>query len=511
MKKYIFSVILVLCFILFDGCHKKKHSNRAVSLNSAMNVVINGKNIILQYNTSSQLNGFSISFSNVGSATCADVSIQVTSAYGFVPNSEIFIPSPINSSMPQYTCTQNGTNISLFAAPPLSNTSFRPWVDNFTITIGQTVFTLTVDNMLTASQTLTRAANIGGQVQMNLNDDFPGCGLIGTILQRVYDCSKMITNYGATVTGDAGTPGTNAACDNGDATNPRTCEYYTPFRNPNTQDPSLFWFVVSCPAGSVSPTVPQQSCSWLTPIVAADQPALDNNLSPNHFPLFTLATLSNAYQSRLLFSGKMTNDGSGYTFEDTNGYPTGTTPFNQTYANSNVNPGNGATTQTPPFTASVCITDGGGSLSGGGTMGVADAALRDSLSSTTGATVTWQVPNYPMLNIITGGSPTSGGHPTCVSNAGGDRAFCDEPLVAAPNGYNRGFNAINVPGFANTDAQSVESAESLWSSSSSNRNNFAWIFLPVITSSNNGLVAPAPVFNPNPSLSRVRCISPTWF
>lgn len=505
-------------------------------LTPADNLKISNQKIQFFHNENSEKNGFSLKFINTGTLTCHDVVIIIKEAYGLIPQDAIFLPYPF-SSMPQYTCVKKDSVIALSSAPPLAE-GFRPWVDNFDIMLGSTRFSATTITSVSFKQLLVRSA----QNAMVLDSGFKGCGLHGTILQRIYDCSKKIINYATYV--DPKNTSSDSAITNADGLS----DYYTQFQNPKIDNPDLFWFVVACPSANGT-EISQQTCAWLTPVVPHDNPAFDTNVTEASVPTFQFAMLK-GYQPRLLFSGKMTNDGQGYGFIQANGFLYSTEPevyiphygfsyktSNEVYALHSSNPGTAPSHGQPTHTSpSVCTANVGENLQtysyyrtfGTGIFPASDGQIRDVISKTSGASVDWQIPSYPMYNVLAGGTPTMGKgdplyfpHAACISKNGLEfdasernnflgRPYCNTPAVddSHETQINFGFSAINVPSFAmtHTPAKFEPFLEELWSSSSLG-DKYAWAFMGLSQNAAGGFVGGEVHFYP----LAVRCVSLEWY
>lgn len=390
-----------------------------------------------------QTSGFSLQIANICPTTvCNDIKIQVKNNSGFIKKDALFLPG---DKQPQYTCTkQNATDgtttITLLSATPPAG--FRPWIDNFYIIIHgyNTPFNVSVTTPVDPStiQLLTRAT------PMFLNPSFPGCGWKGTVLQRVYDCSKKVKNYSVYIDPKLNTYESSVNPDG-------TSNYYTLF-NPSANpppNPDDYWFLAACPSGAGG-NIPQEQCHWLTPVIQDNNPAFDT--TPGGVPTFQPQMLT-GYQKRILFGGQLSSQ---FTWQEANGVEFDSSI--QNYANDTSNPGTTPTNGSKqPTNHPVCVAIPGDTLFGGKNFSPYDASIRDIIASASGAAVNWQIPSYPMLILLSGGTPTAQTfvtnwigytvtHPIqqkCVTNQN-NRPECNN---SKDTNSLQGFGAINVPGF----------------------------------------------------------------
>lgn len=479
-------------------------------------VLVSDNFVTLLYNEDSNLNGFSLIFQDVGDLECDSVSLTTTTPYGFVPKNEIFKPyfeSCLSSdcgSKWQYTCTKSDNNITLTEGPPRYHDGFRPWADNFNITIGTTTFTVNVltDIAFSSKQLLRR----GTFTDMVLSSAFKGCGLYGTILQRVFDCSKKVINYAVYVDPVQSVWSASAALPSSNGTS----AYYTLFspalNNVYEHYADPYWFVAACPNSYGISSTPQQQCAWLTPIVTNDNPAIEK--SGFYYQTFGYDMLS-GYQKRFLMGGMLDNNGATFSFEQANGFSVSNAQNYYTFL------GFGTPTSPPALGVypSVCSALIGNFLYNSTAIFLkTDQEVRDLISYNSGASVSWKVPSYPMLNTLTGGTatttsltPLNGG---CSPPIGGPwvAPYCNVTNTGDAYFYSTGFNAINVPGFISSD--DLDNRNILWSSSMSTTlfsgNTLGYVFNAVMYYNNtpdysSGYTS---VFS---GPAAVRCSSLSWY
>lgn len=262
-----------------------------------------------------------------------------------------------------------------------------------------------------------------------------GCGLNGTTRQRMFDCALKISNFGGYV----------------DAK-----QNFVPYK-PGSASTNRMWFLVSCPERAQS----SQNCSWLSPILQPDNPAL----SEGEFDSNGIA-MSQYANHRLLWSGATVRE---YNFFQANEADATHLKFfnydEYPYVGESIMPKR--TTATKKIARNICRTGSGGNLF-------------DSKSP-----YNWQMPSYPMLLTLTGGNYCDKGGVGYEQNW---KAICNGGSDA------RGFRAILIPGLVRNY---------LLSSSVDPVNNIIWVF--------NGENGNMNVDTLDDTFSvRVRCVSASW-
>lgn len=492
-----------------------------IEIISNANVSANGFAITLTNDTHAQENGFILEFSNVcPNITCEQVKI-ISPEFdsGLIKKNMVFLP---NEKQAQYTCAikqaQDGTNIvTLASAQPLQE-GFRPWVDKFNITIGDNPkFETSVQTPdISDKQLLTRST------PMYLNQNFNGCGLKGTVLQRVFDCSKKVKNYAVRVDQIFDT---HDAQPNADGTS----SFYTLF-DPNNQPlqdtADTFWFLVACPAGNGGKVL-QQQCHWLTPVIQDDNPAFDQ--SSEGAPTFQAHMLT-GYQKRMLLSGRLL---STFSWPEANGNAFDVKK--ESYIANETNPGTTpALARDPLINPTVCTAKTGESLFGGKAFAQNDANIRDMVSTSSGTSVTWQIPSYPMLVLLSGGTPVVASVSTsfgvqhkivkgCVDQEK-YRPYCN--ISNLSDAKQAGFGAINVPGFIDSSSNLAKPESDFFlisSSSDETSYSMAWAYQIFdyrsaidFTNSNDvkgGIIKTSSIMvdQYNPQKMQVRCVGLSWY
>ena len=434
-------------------------------------------------------------------------------------------------------------------------TNFKPAMDKMGVIFKNTdgTFVEVTLNFSGITSPVRQVLTRGNQADMNLASTFPGCGQNGFGLQRIWDCSKKIVNYGVTAMSPAAataltsgshcTPtdvlsatgatytGTQQACDGTVVNGVIATAYYKTYTE-GIDNPNNFWFVMSCPVGTGSNM--QQECAWSSPGVKDE--SLSNN-SVDYNPSFDLATTStgtistfftarlpgvnggsgggggDAFGGRIAFSGLMTNAGVGYTFAEANGFTVGDA-IAYSYSVTGLTGSGGLTISGAIASAGAngFTTNGtyvNGSMSPAGICkNTSSDVLITGLSGLGLGQVEWRVPSYPMLHMLTRGTPatmtsTGIGLNTCADSSptNGSTANCNSL---------KGFGAINIPGFADESINNSPSIllNSLWSSSASQTAPAdAWYFKHSLTGGSGGIVDTAPVAGNR----GVRCITVKWF
>lgn len=401
----------------------------------------------LDYINTSNKNGFKIQFANnfiygKDINSCVDhisISVDKGGSNTFVPEGGIAKPISApkdkeadNTYKNQYFCKSSPDNatITLSGSVTENISDFRPIAQNFTISINDTTFKVTVNPASTIQKLkLSDAAT-------PITKDFNGCGQYGTIVQRVFDCSLLVENYQQN--------------DNSSSAKLRLKigSFSKKFQT-TTNDFDNAWFVVSCPPSTASPSPTQLDCAWLTPVITTDNPAVGGKeLIPTGFDTNQFAN-SYSYTTtpskpRLLFSGIVHEDNTpdytilfnslsanGYNWPDQANCKNSNLCYKYLVSNQTLFPwSQGKIPDPDPTAKSLCSMNPGTSV-----ISIFPNSEPKNLA--------WQVPSYPMLILITGGDPCNGQDP----------GFCNNTQYA--------FNAVTIKGFLGTSS----TTNNLWAAS----------------------------------------------
>lgn len=309
---------------------------------------------------------------------------------------------------------------------------FRPTALNFNLTTLLTIksFGIVASKTFSAS---VKSNNITATKISNNIAPATGCGLNGTTRQRMFDCSMYVSNFGGHV----------------DAR-----QNFIPYTVGSTAIEAE-WFLVNCPQGQSVP----QSCSWLSPILHDNNPAL----ASGQFDTNGIA-MSQYKENRLLWSGVAPKT---FTFFQANGGQSNNTKIFKY-------------TEYPLIDETIMAKNSGSTKSV--TQSICQTGKNLGLFSTN-SSYHWQMPSYPMIMTLTGPSYCDVGG---IGYSQDWKSFCNGG--ATP----RGYRATLVPGFIKNY---------LWSSSLDPVNNVAWIF-----NGTDGGVDVDVLDNNN----YVRCVSASW-
>lgn len=326
--------------------------------------------------------------------------------------------APSNWYTQSIPCTQDGNNVTC--------ANFLPIANDFTL--NGTLGDIPLDLNITVQN--------GGSLATNCGD--VQCGLNGTTVERMFDCSMRVANYA------------------GYTDNTQVEHLFAPG---DTPDPN--WFLVSSPSASDA-----QQCFWLAPVITNSNPAAGTDQFDSNG--IEIASYANSdTQGRLLWSGVSSVN---YNFFLANGNnPRNSTPDASYDYYSFIDDNTMASQQNgnpliyrpqqfsplPTLTPIICAgtDDPCYDASGSGDESIYNAYVNPSLNYsqslcstnnvtgiellTASSTYLWQMPSYPMVMTITGGGTL------CSLNTGDNAAYCNGAAGNTGIGF---YAAGNIPG-----------------------------------------------------------------